>query len=387
MSFRNPTAVKVGMTGVFSGVSYRVRGRVVMGVVDDGVTYYWNEFNLRADSGESATLVYETTESSSVWRWFTMFEPQFPIAAADAATKRVGDPINLDGTDVHVTLLDRSRVYFIEGEGPEGLKVGDKAQYFNAESGRNMIVVSWTGEEVECYHGVTVGSMTVSRAFNLSPTGLSEFTLSGTDTSQSSSWLTFIFGVLGAIIVFSIVAGYVWPARMVKVQKIPAPPADLTVGSVGKIEGTTYTILSDALVEVHEVNETVQRHEFHLLDEYGNHVLLIHGWKPGTKDWCLFTTVNASKPMTPPEAAAVSLGKIIVAEGTAAPVNHLFHSIVMRIDAGNFTQDTTGKSFYGFSAESGKTFLLARWDDNSVTFQKGSVLLENVTAAFHAAAK
>src|ERR1700749_2227948 len=167
MSFNNPTAVKVGMTGTFSDVTYRVLGRVVMGVVDDGTAYYWNEFNLKADSGESATLVYEVTERGGEWRWFTMFDPQFPITAADAATKRVGDPLNLDGTDVRVTLLDRSRVYYIEGQAPEGEEVGDHAEYFNAESGNTMIVVSWTGDEVECYHGVTISASVVAQAFNI----------------------------------------------------------------------------------------------------------------------------------------------------------------------------------------------------------------------------
>ena len=33
-----------------------------MGVVDDGTTYYWNEFNLQSDSGETTTLVYEVTD-------------------------------------------------------------------------------------------------------------------------------------------------------------------------------------------------------------------------------------------------------------------------------------------------------------------------------------
>ena len=34
--------------------------------------------------------------------------------------------------------------------------MGDVAEYFNAEAGRIMQVVSWTGEEVEYYNGVKI---------------------------------------------------------------------------------------------------------------------------------------------------------------------------------------------------------------------------------------
>ena len=47
------------MSGTLAGKHYRVAGRVVMGMEDAGETYYWNEFNLVNDEGESATLVYE----------------------------------------------------------------------------------------------------------------------------------------------------------------------------------------------------------------------------------------------------------------------------------------------------------------------------------------
>ncbi len=62
MSFANPTPIRIGMTGTFCGNRYRVAGRVVMGMEEDGETYYWNEFNLVNTEGESATLVYEEGE-------------------------------------------------------------------------------------------------------------------------------------------------------------------------------------------------------------------------------------------------------------------------------------------------------------------------------------
>src|ERR1017187_7685565 len=100
MSFENPTRLRIGMLGHFAGKDYRLVGRVVMGVTDDGETYYWNEFNLEAQDGTHADLVYGETERGGEWRLFTMFEPEYPMTAADAASKRGGGRLNLTGTDV-----------------------------------------------------------------------------------------------------------------------------------------------------------------------------------------------------------------------------------------------------------------------------------------------
>src|SRR6185436_665896 len=167
MSFTNPTPLRLGMTGAFDGRKYRVAGRVVMGMEEGGETYYWNEFNLISEDGESATLVFEENERGGEWRLFTLFEPEFAMTAEDAATRRVGDQLNLDGHDLRVTLVDETRVHHIEGEAPEGVEVGDVAHYFNAEGSNQMIVVSWTGDEVEYYRGVTVSADRIKSVFHL----------------------------------------------------------------------------------------------------------------------------------------------------------------------------------------------------------------------------
>jgi hypothetical protein len=390
MSFENPTAIKIGMTGTFSGIQYRVLGRVVMGVVDNGTTYYWNEFNLQSDTGEATTLVYEVTGNGAEWRLFTLFEPQFPITAADAAAKHVGDPLNLDGTDVRLTLLDRSRVYHIEGQAPEGEEIGDHAQYFNAEAGNTMIVVSWTGEEVECYHGVTISASTVAKAFNLSAaslSNLSNFTLSG-DAPSGRSPLSMI-AAAGVIlfVIFLIAAG---PTRLLLSSptaatiKMAAPDAHLSVGSAGKIDGRNYVITSDAVVELNEVGVVFQRHEFRLRDQDGNDALLIRGWKPGSKDWCLLTSRDPTTPMTPKQAAAVHYGQSLAFAGASVPVDALFRSATLKLNSADVVQNPTDKVFYGFSGGTGVTLMLARWDNDTVNFYEGHSLAADPTSAFAA---
>ena len=59
MSYPNPTPIRLRMTGTLAGTQYRVAGRVVLGEEEEGETYYWNEFNLESDGGDSATLTSE----------------------------------------------------------------------------------------------------------------------------------------------------------------------------------------------------------------------------------------------------------------------------------------------------------------------------------------
>lgn len=384
MSFENPTAIKVGMTGKFSDVNYRVLGRSVLGVVDAGSSYYWNEFNLRSETGESVTLVYEVGDRGGEWRWFTMFDPDPPLSAADAASMRIGDPLNVEGTELRVTLRDNSRVYYVEGEPPEGEDVGTIAEYFNAEAGTAMVVVSWTGNEVEFYHGKTITPMMVGHAFNIPPVSLSEYT---PPRGASYAHPSFPFGAIVALGIFIIFLLILVPAlssssRPRAVVHVAAPSPALTVDRSGKLGGKGYTIVSDALVEVKEMGIVFQRHEFHLRDEDGNGALLIHGWKPGANDWYLFTLMQSSEEMTQQQAAAVKMGEIETLDNTTTVVNELFSFTTLSVKTSDILQSKTGQVFYGFSGRAGPIVSLARWNDGVINFYSGSEVHEDPVAAF-----
>ena len=167
MNYENPTRLRIGMHGVFAGKDFRIVGRVVMGVEVDGENYFWNEFNLKAKTGETATLVFDESQGAAAWRLFTEFEPEYPMTAADAVLKQVGDVLNLTGEDVSVTWVGSSRSYRVEGIPQKGLKVGGVDNYFNAELHGTMLVVSWTGREVEFHQGITMSVQSVAKAFSL----------------------------------------------------------------------------------------------------------------------------------------------------------------------------------------------------------------------------
>jgi hypothetical protein len=393
MSFNNPTALRVGMTGTMAGKSFRVAGRVVVGMEEEGETYYWNEFNLVSMEGESATLVYEEGDAGGEWRLFTMFEPEYPMPADDAATKRVGDPLDFGEGQYRVTLVDESRVYHIEGEAPEGVEAGDVARYFNAEAGNKMIVVSWTGEEVEYFRGADLSRDTVMSAFGLRSDaaaglgGLLSSALSSTTTSAPPMPLMMklvgVFIILAAL--FASYSSCRPKIRQVAVKKVSAPASPLAVGSTGRLNGRNYRIQWHTVVEIAQVGLIYDRHEYQLLDDEENKALLVYGSKPGAKDWLLFTLLQPITPLTPFQTAALRIGDMANLDGYVAPVSELFQTTIRQMESADPTGSNNGTVFFGFSAQSGSTLLLARWYDSGIAFYHGIALpSKDVAAAFNA---
>ena len=384
MSFLNPTPIQLGMTGTFDGIQYRVVGRVVMGVVEGGQIYYWQEFNLEPGSGENPTLVYERTERGGEWRFFTLLEPQYPITAEDAATKREGDPINLDGSDVRVTLVEQSRVYHIEGKAPEGVETGDYANYFNAERGEVMDVVSWTGQEVECYHGVTLPYSAVAKAFNIRLPVFSNVFQGASYAGASSNVATkVLFGLIVAIVAVGACIYFIPNHRPPAVIKTSAPPALLHAGATGKLSGTDYRIQSHALVEVALQGRRFQRHEYGLATDAGDKALLVCGSKPGAKDWMLYTPLHPDEPLTPKQAGAVRLGQTFTVDGVVAKVSDLFQSTALLVEAAEADAPNKGDVMYCFAGSGDHDQLLVRWNSYRIEFLRGRALAErDVTAAF-----
>jgi hypothetical protein len=388
--YANPTPLRIGATANFAGKNYRVAGRVVMGVVDDGETYYWNEFNLESDDGSCLDLVYEETERGGEWRLFTMFEPDAPMTAADAATKRVGDHLNLDGVDVHVTLVDTSRIYYIEGKAPEGEEVGDVAHYFNAVSGDIMDVVSWTGEDVEYYHGKNLSSRDIENAFNIR---LPVQPFQDIDTSwnkysdgEQTNWSRHA-GLFIVIIIFL----FVFASRDMScsstvrnpLKRIAATTPPLTVGVTGRWNDKNYRVTAHAVVEIAQVNLFYERNEYQLTDDEGTVALLVCGEGPDAKDWEWFTELDPWPRIAPNTAAAQKLGDLVHVDVITATVDQLFRSTINQIDGSGTNDWQNGHVLYGYQATFPNGLLLARWDPMIISIHKGTLVpAKEIKAAF-----
>jgi hypothetical protein len=306
------------------------------------------------------------------------------MTSADAATKRAGDPLNLDGTQMFVRLVSESRVYHIEGKAPEGVELGDVAHYFNAVAGNTMIVVSWTGKEVEFYKGLDLSPTTVSSAFNVHLVDFSRLFRAPGGNRRLSGLAVGLIATL-AVVILALVGyrSFTPSRRLAAVVRTGAPASPLAVGQAGKLGGTRFQVQSHLLVEMAMVGRRFDRHEYVLSDEVGTKALLVHGSKPGAGDWWLFQPLQPLTPLSPQQAAAVRWGATVNVDGMAAKVTELFQSTIRQVESPEASDLNPGDVFFAFTGKTQNAQLLVRWNANYINFFQGSALLEKeVVAAF-----
>lgn len=394
MSIQNPTALRLGMSGALNGWRGRVAGRVVVGMEEDGETYYWNEFNLVDGFGRSATLVYEETEDGPEWKFFKTFEPLRAMSAEEAATKRVGETVHLDGIARRITLVDESRVYHIEGTAPEGVEVGDIARYFNVDTGDRMLVVSWTGDEVEFFEGVDVTAAAVATAFSLpavAPRLSSPHGFGGDANAHTRSAVRWISGA--AVVVFGLLAVVVFSGRRTSRSTSPtprsvvqaAPTLRLSTGAQGALAQHTYTVEGHTVVSLGRTAGRFQRYEYALRDETGRDALLVNGLHGGPREWHLLQAVAAPTSLTPYAAAALRTRAAVSVEGHTLAVTDIFQSQLRFVQGVVAAIPGTAGIAYGFVAHARGEWLVARWSESAIQLHVGTELAEAAVRAALAA--
>lgn len=394
MSTANPTPLRVGATGALNGWRVRVAGRVVLGVEIDGATYHWNEFNLVDGFGRSATLVFEEGEHGPEWKLFKDFVPLRAVTAAEAATKRVGDRVSLDGTPRPITLADQSRVIHIEGTAPEGVAVGDVAHYFNVDTGERMLVASWTGDEIEFYEGNDVPARQIAEAFGLPASGTAfaapERAAAVGPSVQSKGVLTIVGVVLMGLVLVGIYSCNGSP-RSARTHS-PAPPPKkaapalrLANGTSGTLAQKACTVAGHATVEIARVGVRHDRHEYSLTGDAGEGALLINGLTGGSQEWHLFVPLAAAgalATLTPHEAAQQKKGAPVPLADRTLRITELFQAKTQGVDGAG--QGVIWLPLhYGFVAREAEDWLIARWTETDIQFYRGRPLAQGaVLAAF-----
>lgn len=393
-NFDNPTPLRIGATGTLNGWTVRVAGRMVMSMEDGGETYFWNEYYLLDASGNSATLVFEDTGDGAEWKLFRAFTPSQPLSVREASAKKVGDRVNLDGALLPITLVDQSRVAHIEGEAPEGVEVGDVANYFNVDTGTRMLVASWTGDEIEFYEGLDAPADSVADAFKIPRDaapgtasylaaaernhGSASFSTSGS-SGASGLFSKLILPVLGLASAFgtyscfssgsSTSRGFSNPPA-----KIAAAAFQLTTGAQGSLAQKHFVVDGQALVEVARRSGRHDRREYHLRGDTRDDVFLINGLSGGAKEWHLLRSVAVPAGLTPFDAAARRKGAPIAVEGRTLKINDLFLSKALSADGAGDSRP--GQVQYGFVANDGAEWLVARWNEDRIQFLRGTAVPE-----------
>jgi len=374
----NPTKLRVGATGHLEGRTYTVLGRVVL-TTGDG--YKWQEYNLRAANGEFATLVYESGD----WKLFQLFEPAQSLPVTAAALIRADDPVVIDDRRMNVTYVGKSRVVHIEGTPPEGVKLGDRASYFNATPVLGgMVVVSWTGLEMEYYQGHALRDRNVALGFNLPRPNLLARGVTAFRLLQPHLGVIVWCGLVFIFVFYQVLESFPDrdPVFTESAPKQAAPPARLPEHTKGKIAGHTYTVTGHALVEIARPGGKFDRHEYALVDEAGATALLVQGLRGNPTEWHVFTSRAPEADFTPYRAALFRPGRNITTDGQTAEVTDLFLSTLQGSD-GEVAPVWRDRVQYGLLERVKDTWIMARWTETSLQlFQSVRVSEYEVLPAF-----
>jgi hypothetical protein len=364
--------LSVGQTGHLSGQPYRVAGIILMSMDEEGVTYFWNEFHLIGSDGTSALLVEEEGKHGPEWRLFRLIEPAQPISASEAAGKRLGETYQFDGHALRITCVDESTVVRIEGQAPEGVEEGDVARYFNAQSGNLMIVVSWTGDEVEVFRGVQLPRHAVYRAFGLKPPLPQVRARGGDGDSYASSVKSFllrhgIVAIIIGIVAFNALSDLRLSFGSSKPRRATAPNmprAKLAVGVDGVVDGSRLRITGRSAVEIRRVGQRHARQEYWLADETGAELTLVQGSTRSDDDWFWLRPVKADPSLTPRQAGAKKLGATLQIDNATLQVTDLFLTQIREVEGLNTAPP--GTWLYGLEAQGNGNRVVLRWTDNDL---------------------
>ncbi|HEY4248386.1 MAG TPA: DUF4178 domain-containing protein [Lacunisphaera sp.] len=388
MSNSNPTALNIGATGMLDGRRYTVRGRTVLSVVVDGETYYWNEFNLVDSSDNALTLVYEEAEDGPEWKVFKLFEPLRPISAAQAAAKCAGDWVDFGGVKAKVSLVDRSRIELTEGRVPDGVAIGVEANYFNAENGDRMIVVSWSGDELEYYEGGVTSARRIEAAFGLPPAEVAQRSFFGwTGGGHFPTHIvvvvvvaaTALIGFFGHSAQHNSGSCFALPLP----QKRVASVSPLSVGAMGVVAGKNFRVAAHALVEISRLGDRFDGHEYALTTPADDHALLVEALQGKSTDWYLLTPGVTPADLTPFQAASFRQDRLAIIGGRSMQVTQLFQLKVISRDGDDSIMPWPVGMAYGFLAKGdsvdvdGSQWLLVRWTETGIESYRVAIISDS----------
>jgi hypothetical protein len=282
--------------------------------------------------------------------------------------------------------VDQSRVCFVEGTPPEGVEVGDVAQYFNVDQGNRMYVVSWTGDEVECYRGIDLPAARVAAAFGL-PAAATRFSSGGPGAAKTGA--SFYAGLGGALAIAAWLFFTFGTCRITRSTAAPikpkTPAAPLAIGQSGVLAGRHWNITGHAVIEVGKVGAVFDRHEYRLAGDNDETSLLVCGLAPDSSDWALFKPAQAGASIAPRDAAARHIGELLVVGDRSVRIEELFQLKPLSTQGLVAPQYTSGVTVYALRGTAAATPVMLQWTEAGTTVLVGNVIPKTeVLTAFKA---
>jgi hypothetical protein len=283
----------------------------------------------------------------------------------------------------------------VEGEPPKGVAKDDVAKYFNAKAGAEMIVVSWTGEEVEYYRGGPTSRRRIEAAFGL-PVTKPARSRAGSTSGADTDWGDWKQILWVAVIVIIFGARGCDAYRDWRYEHPPSPPPPpvrqaaprtrLPDGVCGTLAGEILTVRGHALVEIGRVGAVFERHEYVVVNNRGEEALLVQGLRGDAREWHLLRHLKTT--MSPYDAARDRAGQPVELAGQRVSVTQLFVSKRLDSEGGLVASETWRAVQYGWIARAGDAWFVARWTEDDLQLWRGEALKDDaVYAAFSGRAR
>jgi hypothetical protein len=151
-----PRPLEIGATGTLFDKKYHVTGHAVVDIAEVGAHWERHEYELTDDTGATALLVCGDEPGGANWLCWEPLVPMSALTAREAAAKKVGEPVAIDGYNGRVSELFLSTVEQIDGDGISGLKTGTVCYGLRGVNEYRSLLARWDSSGIQYYRGRTL---------------------------------------------------------------------------------------------------------------------------------------------------------------------------------------------------------------------------------------
>ena len=158
----------VGGTGRIGNTTWNIRTVAPVEIAAVGQRYACHQYELNDEQGMAAILLHNPQEAVRGWTFLRPFVPEKPMTALEAAARRVGDTVEIDGVKAVVRNLFLTSVQ--PSQGLEKAKPTARTMLygFKAQAGStNLFLVRWNEGGITFYKGATVSAKEINGAFGV----------------------------------------------------------------------------------------------------------------------------------------------------------------------------------------------------------------------------
>ena len=158
-----------GAQGSLARHSYIVDGRAIVEIARVAGRHDRREYHLRDESSQPALLVNALSGGSKEWHLFVPTPVPPGLTPHEAAAKRKGTPVGIEGRTLRITDLFQSKALSADGPAANNALPGAVRYGFIAADGGEWLIARWNETQIEYLRGSAVAESEVIAALGTPP--------------------------------------------------------------------------------------------------------------------------------------------------------------------------------------------------------------------------